>query len=42
MHDSEGMSDTDETHLIKVQPHNNVWLICKLMHSFQEVHVTNV
>lgn len=29
-------------HLIKVQAHYDVWLFCKLMHSFQEVHMTNV
>lgn len=31
-----------ETHLIKVQPHYNVWLFCELMHCFQEVHMANV
>lgn len=31
-----------ETHLIKVQPHYNVWLFCELMHCFQEVHMANI
>lgn len=35
-------NNPDETHLIKVQSHYNVWLYCELMHCLQEVHMTNV
>lgn len=32
----------EKSHLIKVQPHNNVWLFRELVHGFQEVHVADV
>lgn len=40
--DTQMKGKLQDTHLIKVQPHYNVWLFCELMHSFQEVHMANV
>lgn len=34
--------NTQETRLVKVQPHDDVGLFCQLVHRLQEVHMTDV
>lgn len=35
-------TQTDETRLVKVQPHDDVGLFCQLVHRLQEVHMADV